>query len=50
MKLFLAGTKFGNGNRPIFSLWEVSVDGASREIASDELFTDPLNYQRKNEE
>ena len=48
--LFLAGTKFGNGNRPIFSLWEVSVGGASREIASDELFTDPLNYQRKNEE
>ena len=48
--LFMAGTKFGNGNRPIFSLWEVSVNGKSREIASDELFTDPLNYRRKNEE
>ena len=48
--IFMAGTKFGNGNRPIFSLWEVSATGNSREIASDQLFTDPANYKPKNAE
>jgi len=45
--IFMAGTKSGNGSRPIFSLWEVSTTGISREIASDQLFTDPLNYKPK---
>ena len=47
--IFMAGTKFGTGNRPIFSLWEVSASGKSREIASDKLFTDPLTYQKQSE-
>ena len=48
--IFMARTKFGNGNRPIFSLWEVSTTGNSREIASDQLFTDPASYKPKNAE
>ena len=48
--IFVARTKFGNGNRPIFSLWEVSTTGNSREIASDQLFTDPANYNPQNAE
>jgi Tol biopolymer transport system component len=48
--IFMAGTKFGNGNRPIFSLWEVSTTGNAREIATDQLFTDPLNYKPTNAE
>ena len=48
--VFMAGTKFGNGNRPIFSLWEVSINGKSRELASDQLFTNPNGYQPPNAE
>ena len=48
--IFMAGTNFGNGNRPIFSLWEVSKTGNAREIATDQLFTDPLNYKPRNAE
>jgi len=42
--IFLAGTKFGDGNRAIYSLWEVSTAGVCREIASDDLFTAPQDY------
>ena len=48
--IFMAGTKFNNGSRAIFSLWEVSTSGKSREIASDDLFTDPLNYNKESAE
>jgi Tol biopolymer transport system component len=46
--LFLAGTESGSGNRPIFSLWQVDVDGKNpRRIADSGLFTDPLHWQPK---
>ena len=46
--LFLAGTETGAGNRPIFSLWQVDVDGKnSRRIADSGLFTDPLRWKPK---
>lgn len=39
--LFLAGTKFNSKSRPIYSLWEASLAGQTRQIAPPELFTDP---------
>lgn len=48
--VFMAGTKFGDGNRPIFSLWEVSTNGKSRKLASDQLFTNPNGYRTENAE
>jgi len=42
--IFLAGTDFNAGNRPIYSLWEVSVNGQAKELASSDLFTNPTNW------
>jgi TolB protein len=42
--VFLAGTEFNAGSRAIYSLWEVSTDGQTNELASSELFTDPANW------
>ncbi len=44
--LFLAGTEWNASSRPIFSLWEVKVDGsAQRRIADSRLFTDPMHWR-----
>ncbi len=46
--LFLAGTAWNSGNRPIFSLWSVNPDGTStKELASADLFTDPTKWNRQ---
>lgn len=45
--LFLAGTKFNSGNRPIYSLWEVSLSGKTKELATSDLFTNPTNWLSK---
>jgi Tol biopolymer transport system component len=43
---FLAGTESGAGNRPIFSLWQVDIDGKNaKQIADSGLFTDPLSWK-----
>lgn len=42
--VFLAGTDFNAGNRPIYSLWEVSLSGQTRELATSDLFTNPSNW------
>lgn len=42
--IFLAGTEFNAGNRPIFSLWEVSLDGQTQELATSDLFSNPTNW------
>ncbi len=39
--VFLAGTQFNAGNRALYSLWEVTLSGQTREIASSDLFTRP---------
>ena len=39
--VFLAGTDFKAGNRPIYSLWEVSLSGQTSELATSDLFTNP---------
>ena len=46
--LFLAGTESNAGNRPIFSLWSIDVDGKNaKEIADSQLFTEPLKWKPK---
>jgi Tol biopolymer transport system component len=46
--LFLAGTAWNSGSRPIFSLWSVTTDGTStKELAGSALFTDPLEWARQ---
>ena len=42
--VFLAGTAFNAGSRPIYSLWRISLTGASKEIASSDLFTNPTSW------
>ena len=42
--VFLAGTDFNAENRPIFSLWEVSLSGQTKELATSDLFTNPINW------
>ncbi|MHC2065921.1 hypothetical protein ACYFX5_00475 [Bremerella sp. T1] len=42
--VFLAGTDVNAGNRSIYSLWEVSLTGQSKELASSDLFTNPTNW------
>jgi len=42
--IFLAGTDFNAGSRPIYSLWEVSLSGQTRELATSDLFTNPTNW------
>lgn len=43
--LFLAGTAWNSGSRPIFSLWSVKTDGtSSRQLAGSDLFTDPQRW------
>lgn len=42
--IFLAGTDFNASNRPIYSLWEVSLSGETRELATSDLFTEPTNW------
>jgi Tol biopolymer transport system component len=47
--LFLAGTDWNAGSRPIFSLWSINVGGTNaREIADSQLFTDPVRWQASN--
>lgn len=44
---FLAGTTFDDRNRPIFSLWQVSLKtGRISELASSTLFTNPSEWLR----
>ncbi len=46
--IFLAGTAWNSGNRPIFSLWSVNVDGTSpKQLAGSDLFTRPLQWSRQ---
>jgi Tol biopolymer transport system component len=46
--LFLAGTEHGSGNRAIYSLGQVDVDGKNaRLIADSELFTNPQRWKPK---
>jgi len=43
--MFLAGTEWNAASRPIFSLWQVDVDGSNpRRMAESGLFTDPLHW------
>ena len=42
--VFLAGTEFNAGSRPIYSLWDVSTNGQTNELAPSELFTDPVTW------
>ncbi|TWU11029.1 DPP IV N-terminal domain-containing protein [Allorhodopirellula heiligendammensis] len=42
--VFLAGTEFNAGNRAIYSLWEVSLSGQTKELATSDLFTNPTNW------
>jgi Tol biopolymer transport system component len=44
--LFLAGTEWNAESRPIFSLWQVNIDGKNpRRIAGSGLFTNPLKWK-----
>lgn len=44
--LFLAGTEWNAGSRPIFSLWSIDLDGRNaREIADSQLFKDPGKWR-----
>ena len=46
--LYLAGTEYNAGNRPIFSLWQVNTDGSkAHQVADSGLFTAPLTWQPK---
>jgi Tol biopolymer transport system component len=43
--VFLAGTDWNAYSRPIFSLWQVDVDGSNpRLVAESGLFTDPMHF------
>lgn len=46
--LFLAGTEKNAGSRPIFSLWQVGVNGkGAHRLADSGLFTDPEHWKPK---
>jgi Tol biopolymer transport system component len=46
--VFLAGTEWNAGSRPIFSLWRVGVDGTNpHKIADSGLFNSPLDWKPK---
>jgi Tol biopolymer transport system component len=45
--LFLAGMEFNAGSRPVYSLWEVSLSGPTKEIATSDLFTNPTLWLAK---
>jgi Tol biopolymer transport system component len=46
--LFLAAREYTGSNRPIFSLWQVDVDGKNAHMIADSgLFTDPLHWNPK---
>jgi Tol biopolymer transport system component len=43
--IFLAGTDWNIHSRPIFSLWQMDMDGNNpRQMADSGLFTDPLHW------
>ncbi|MFZ4507938.1 MAG: TolB family protein [Fimbriimonas sp.] len=43
--LFLAGTEMNEQSRPVFSLWQIDVDGRNpKRIAASGLFTNPLRW------
>jgi Tol biopolymer transport system component len=43
--LFLAGTQWNGGSRPIFSLWQVNADGTdAQQLADSSLFTSPEKW------
>jgi len=42
--VFLAGTEFNAGSRAIYSLWQVSLNGQTKELAPSGLFTTPTNW------
>lgn len=46
--VFLAGTESNASNRSIYSLWEVTLSGETRELATSDLFTDPAQWQPPN--
>jgi len=47
--LFLAARQQNAGSRAIFSLWSIDIDGKNaKEIASSQLFTDPLKWSPPN--
>ncbi len=44
--LYLAGTESNAGNRAIFSLWQVNIDGSNaHQVADSGLFTTPLTWK-----
>ncbi len=46
--LFLAGTGWNSGSRPIFSLWSVNSDGTEpKQLAGSALFTKPLEWAQQ---
>lgn len=46
--LFLAGTEWNSGSRPIFSLWSVNTDGKGpKQLAGSTLFTSPLEWEQQ---
>jgi hypothetical protein len=46
--LFLAGTDWNSGSRPIFSLWSVNTDGTGpKQLADSTLFSSPLEWEEQ---
>ena len=46
--LFLAGTGWNSGSRPLFSLWSVNSDGTEpKQLAGSALFTKPLEWAQQ---
>jgi Tol biopolymer transport system component len=46
--MFLAGTEWNAYSRPIYSLWQVDMDGKNgRRVADSGLFTDPQHWRPK---
>lgn len=46
--IFLSGNQFNGGNRPVYSLWEVSLTGQASELAPHTLFTYPEQWLNKD--
>lgn len=45
--LFLAGTEWNASSRPIFSLWEIDLEGHAVQVADSGLFTNPDAWKPK---
>lgn len=47
--LFLAGTEWNAGSRPIFSLWSIDCDGKNaKQVVDSQLFSDPSHWSAKD--